>query len=290
MLGRQLERTFSKPCWVGAAIGAVGSVVSSALAKNDKPQDDSQEAGISSSLQGSNAPAPNAQANVSASGSQAPELMKDAFTMGINSVLNKPKSATEMGQDQRAYLDAAFPGMNQWEQAGAGASMAGVEAGKMEQQKQLQAQQIQGQKDIARIQGDNAVKVAKINNHVAMQKMPHDISKINAEVSNIVQNTSLSTTQQAHEMAKIVETQLRSQGIRLSNENLPIIKKKLQAEIERLTYAKSEIGRTAHDMTQVVMGAVEEGKSLFEKASAGVGSAVKNSREFIQGQFKKAGF
>ncbi len=156
---------------IPAAIAGIASVAGSAISKSnqDKPEP-VDNFGIESTMNGNQQNT--AIANSSTEGSQNGSLMKDmassAFKQGFNAVMGHAtssafsKSASQQGSDQRDYLAAAFPEMNPWERAGASATQQGVAMADNKQKQSMLSQQIEGQKDVARIQGDNQVRVAEI--------------------------------------------------------------------------------------------------------------------------------
>src|SRR4051794_7579421 len=94
-------------------------------------------AGIKSAIQGSNLPTPDEAVPSFLSGGMAKAgrgLLEGTLQAGSSSVSDKllelvglgGKPAADKGKDTRAYLAAAFPGLNAWEHAGADACSAGI--------------------------------------------------------------------------------------------------------------------------------------------------------------------
>ncbi|MGL4755684.1 MAG: hypothetical protein ACRCXB_25265, partial [Aeromonadaceae bacterium] len=116
-----------------AALAAAGSGAVKGLfgGSSDNAAQAAADAGLASSMQGSNAPPPGQVAQANSSGSQATELLKetageiltgakDAATGGLSSIISDKISggAGKQGRNARKYLDQAFPELNAWEKAG----------------------------------------------------------------------------------------------------------------------------------------------------------------------------
>ena len=106
------------------------------------------DAGIKSAIQGSNVPNHDEAAPNFVSGAMAKAgkgLLEGTLQAGTSAVSDKlldlvglgGKSAADKGKDTRDYLAAAFPELNAWERAGAGASSAGMVDAGFENQKSL---------------------------------------------------------------------------------------------------------------------------------------------------------
>jgi hypothetical protein len=162
----------------GAVAAAGVSALSSRMNQNEKSQPSSGDDfsinsndGIQSTMNGNqqNTSIAPSSTEGSQSGALQSNMMTDAFKTGMSSVLGHAtssrfsKSASQQGRDQKDYLSAAFPEMNPWERAGASATQQGVQMAETKQKQSMLTQQIEGQKDVARIQGDNAARVAEIN-------------------------------------------------------------------------------------------------------------------------------
>ena len=176
----------------GALVGGIGSALGGKLGSSmfggDKPGAPGT-AGIDSAAQGSEAKSAPPD-NVTTSGSQNDDLIQteasdslagffrdigdQVTTAGVSSAIGKlfAPSAKKQGKSQREYMDALFPELNPWEQAGSAA--AGGDVGSQHQAERLQDKQLKNQremnrenlanqKDIAKIQANNQVKVAGIN-------------------------------------------------------------------------------------------------------------------------------
>lgn len=290
----------------------------------DAQQKAAEDAGIRSSLQGSNVP-DNSAAPSTTSGSLSEILglknlgssVTEAVSGGIksavsgafgdlgSSVVDKllgrggksgPMSGADMGAQARAYLDAAFPELNPWEKAGAGASGAGVEGAAQDNAIKLAKMQNDTQKDIARIQADTQKDIAKMTNDTSLdvagiqsstsrentkdqvfaqnEMLSYQQKESNARLLSILQSTDMSKTQQAHEMAKIVETNLRSQGLTLSNFQTTVLTRKLEQEITNLQSSQSHIGKIGSDAAfalKKIGGAINEATGF---SSTGFGKWV----------------
>lgn len=291
---------------LGALLAGVGSSVASKgmnalFGGDDKADTNKQDSlGINSVMNGNQNP--NEMATPSeVEGSQSDDffqgMAKDAFQTGFNTVMSKgvqsafSPSASELGKRNKQYMEAAYPNLNEWERAGAAATSAGVAAGQQDNQKQMLQMQLSNQKDIAEINAKTQKEVAGIQSMTSRQntkdqvyaqntKLDAELKKLGAEATNIMQQTNLSTTQQSKLIVEMVTEQLKQQGIRLTNEQIPLLNKKIQAEIERLKYGKSSFGATTNDIGNVVMDAVTTvapqardfwnwSKGQFEKFSKG---------------------
>lgn len=180
---------------IGALFAGLGSTIVGGLMSRQQSQQspDVQQAGVNSAMQGSTSGGAMPTIPAETSGSQAGKLFADAgktaFATGINSVLNPSKSPTQMGADNKAYMEAAYPELNPWEQAGASATQAGVNAGQMTMQKQMQMNQIQSNERIAKMNNDTTKAVAGVNSQTSrlntmdtmtphMKKLPHELNTI----------------------------------------------------------------------------------------------------------------
>lgn len=289
---------------IPAAIAAVGAISNQLIQKSNQPKQQEQpdSLGINSVMNGNQNP--NEMATPSeVEGSQSDDFLqgmaKDAFQTGFNTVMSKgvqsafSPSASELGKQNKQYMEAAYPNLNEWERAGAAATTAGIQSGQQNNQKQMLQMQLNNQKDIARINADTTLKTAGIQSMTSRQNtkdqvyaqntmLDANLKKLNAEATKIMQDTNLSTTQQSKMMLEMVTEQLKQQGIRLTNEQIPLLNKKIQAEIEKLKYGKSSFGATTNDIGNVLMDAVhllvpqaetlwEKGKGQFQKFSKGTG-------------------
>src|SRR4051794_22563942 len=123
------------------------------------------DAGINSSIQGSNVPNADEAVASFVCGAMAKAgkgLLEGTLQAGASAVSDKlldlvglgGKSAADKGKDTRDYLAAAFPELNAWERAGADASSAGMVDAGFENQKELTKMQLDNQKEIAEMQNE----------------------------------------------------------------------------------------------------------------------------------------
>src|SRR5437588_794475 len=123
------------------------------------------DAGIKSAIQGSNVPNPDETVPSFVSGAMAKSgkgLLEGTLQAGTSAVSDKlfdlvglaGKSAADKGKDTRDYLAAAFPALNAWERAGAGASSAGMVHAGFENQIELTKLQPDHPKALSATQDD----------------------------------------------------------------------------------------------------------------------------------------
>src|SRR2546430_15474856 len=138
------------------------------------------DAGIKSSIQGSNVPNPDEAVPSFVSGARAKAgkgLLEGTWQAGTSAVSDKllelvrrgGKSAADKGKDTRDYFAAAFPELNAWERAGAAASPAGMVDAGFETQKALTKMQLDNQKEIAEMQNETQKEIARIQSATSCQ-------------------------------------------------------------------------------------------------------------------------
>lgn len=236
-------------------------VISDASLKNNlsQPVPPPDSTGVSSTMQGSNPPPAGATPQPTLSGSQAPKddiltstaknFANGLLTSGSQEVTNKlmqslfhKNDAAHAGSDARKYLANAFPELNPWERSAAGGTMSGIEEQKFGQQKQLTKMQLDNQKDIAKMGFDNQLKIAGINSVTSRQNTADQVyaqnnmldnnkRESNARINNILANTDLSVTQKAETIARIVKTRLESEGVALTNNQIPVFTDEIESRI-----------------------------------------------------------
>lgn len=233
---------------IPAAIAGVASVAGAMINKSaaDKQASSSKTQGIDSPMAGNQVDT-TVHNPSSVSGSQSDEYMKgmaqDAFKSGFNAVMGHgissamSPSASEQGKAQRDYLAAAFPEMNPWERAGASATQQGVQMAQNKQAMQLQAQQIQGAKDVARINGETSRDVAEIQSGTSRRNV--DVQSRDTRYG--IDMTSGNVDKQIIAMQKKVAADTK----------LAIEQAKSEAE------AKSVVGKTVKDAVYAVQNAVD---------------------------------
>lgn len=174
------------------------------------------------------------------------------MTDGVNFIKNMEtpiKSATEQGQDTKAYLAAAYPEMNPWERAGTGGTMFGSDmTGQIQSQEQnnkqiasqmsLQAMQLQKEYDLAKLQSDTALAVNAQNNQTALQtagiasvtsrennrdsvrvqQQQADIQskRVNAEIGQIAANTEMSIQSKRESISRVIQNEAQTRNLNIS--------------------------------------------------------------------------
>lgn len=133
----------------------------------------------------------------------------------------KTPSGSDMGEQQKAFNEAAYPDLNPWEAAGASAAAGTAQAGN-ESQAQLQAQQNKANMSLALVGAAKDLKINDQNNETAK------------EVAGVQSTTALSTNQAT----------IQSQAAKLKKEI-----EKIDNEIRLANEAKSSAGAIASDVT-----------------------------------------
>ena len=212
--------------------------------------------GISSTIQGPNPPPPATPATSDTLGSQAGKLLSagvsgvakgfgsmsrdvldSASKEGVSAVMNNifhKNDASKQGSATRKYLQSAFPQLNPWERAGAGGSMAGMQEAS----------------------NDNAVKIAKINSDTTKyvagvtaatsrmntadqvfaqnSMLTYNQKEAETRINKIVTDTDLSVQQKAESVARTYVEYLKAHGVQLTNDQIPVITKRIEAEIPNI--------------------------------------------------------
>lgn len=181
--------------------------------------------------------------------------------------------AKDRGKATRDYLAAAFPELNPWERAGAGASTAGLESSAQNQQKEMLKMQLDNQKDIAKMQMDNNLQIAGIQSATSRQNTKDSVYAQNemlqynqresqARVSSILANTDLTTKQATHEIMRMALTRAQETGQHLTNSQIMALEKKVYAEIGKIhqdtqnsRYGSSQVTAAAKDVTNMITDA-----------------------------------
>lgn len=248
-----------------------------------------QDAGIQSAIQGSNVPNGQIPAPTQTGGvmSDAKNMIKNAgkdlldgvMTAGSDRVKQalvdklSGNNAKKQGQATRDYLAAAFPELNAWERAGAGASGAGLESSGQDQQKELMRMQLDTQKDIARMNNDTQKEIAGIQSATSRENTrdqvyaQNEMLKFNqqesqARVESILANTDLTAKQATHEIMRMALTRAQETGQHLTNSQIMALEKKVYAEIGKIhqdtqnaRYGSSQVTATAKDVTNMISDA-----------------------------------
>lgn len=248
-----------------------------------------QDAGIQSAIQGSNVPNGQIPAPTQTGGvmSDAKNMIKNAgkdlldgvMTAGSDRIKQalvdklSGNDAKKQGQATRDYLAAAFPELNAWERAGAGASGAGLESSGQNQQKELMRMQLDTQKDIAKMQMHNNLQIAGIQSATSRENTKdsvyaqNEMLKFNqqesqARVESILANTDLTAKQATHEIMRMALTRAQETGQHLTNSQIMALEKKVYAEIGKINqdtqnarYGSSQVTAAAKDVTNMITDA-----------------------------------
>ena len=181
--------------------------------------------------------------------------------------------AKKQGQATRDYLAAAFPELNAWERAAAGASGAGLESSGQNQQKELMRMQLDTQKDIAKMQMQNNLQIAGIQSATSRQNTKDSVYAQNemlqynqresqARVESILANTDLTAKQATHEIMRMALTRAQETGQHLTNSQIMALEKKVYAEIGKIhqdtqnaRYGSSHVTAAAKDVSNMITDA-----------------------------------
>ena len=247
------------------------------------------DAGIQSAIQGSNVPNGHIPAPTQTGGVMADaknmiknagkDLLDGVMTAGSDRVKQalvdklSGNDAKKQGQATRDYLAAAFPELNAWERAGAGASGAGLESSGQNQQKELMRMQLDTQKDIAKMQMQNNLQIAGIQSATSRQNTKDSVYAQNemlqynqresqARVESILANTDLTAKQATHEIMRMALTRAQETGQHLTNSQIVALEKKVYAEIGKIhqdtqnaRYGSSQVTATAKDVSNMITDA-----------------------------------
>lgn len=246
--------------------------------------------GIQSAIQGSNVPSPGQLPDSQNSGVMADagnmlrnagkSLLDGTIQAGSDKVkqalidkLIGGNDAKDRGKATRDYLAAAFPELNAWERAGAGASTAGLESSAQNQQKEMLKMQLDNQKDIAKMQMDNNLQIAGIQSATSRQNTKDSVYAQNemlqynqresqARVESILANTNLTDKQATHEIMRMALTRAQETGQHLTNSQIIALEKKVHAEIGKIhqdtqnaRYGSSQVTAVAKDVTNMITDA-----------------------------------
>lgn len=268
----------------GAASGAGSALGSKMVGGSDAPE----SLGLQSAQQGSNAPPPDTPASTTAFGAQAKELIADtakdmlssgksALSGGLASAINNKLSggAGKQGRNAREYLNNAFPELNPWELAGAGASGIGGQQAEQQNAFKMKQMELNNAKDIAKIQSSTAIKTAQISAAPSHESNVQNAPKIEAEIASIYANGSLTREQAAHEVYKTYLTQLQAAGVEVNTQ-------KLKAEINHIVartfnerYASSTPGKIMKDIGLLLHDNVEGQAPVPSHAGQGIPDPMK---------------
>ncbi|QBZ71565.1 minor spike protein [Escherichia phage Lilleto] len=258
-------------------------------------------AGIQSVMQGPNPPSPDkaaptfTESAVSSLKDAGKGLLDGTLQAGGSAVqqalLNKiglgGKSAADKGKDTKDYLASAFPELNPWERAGAGASSAGMVDAGFENQKQLTKMQLDNQVKIAKMQNETQKDIAGIQSvtsrmntkdsvYAQNEMLSYNQKESMSRVGAILENTSLTKQQQVSEIMRQMLTQAQTSGQHFTNAQIQELTRKVGADIDAVRanterthvetdrskqevqnsrYASSQVGKTAKDVSNVISDA-----------------------------------
>lgn len=282
----------------GGKSSAEGTGVQGNVLATDNNVVGMSDAGIKSAIQGSNTPNPNEAAPSSTSGLLADtgtNLLKGVLSSGSNAVQQKlldavglgAKSAAAQGKDTKDYLAAAFPELNAWERAGAGASSAGTVNEGFNNQKQLTQMQLDNQVKIAKMQNETQKEIAGIQSltsrmntkdsvYAQNEMLSYNQKESMSRIGAILENTSLTKQQQTSEIMRQMLTQAQTAGQYFTNDQIKELTRKVGADIDAVRanterthvetdlskqevqnsrYASSQVGKTAKDISNVISDA-----------------------------------
>ena len=248
------------------------------------------DAGIKSAIQGSSLPnfketAPSAISGILAdSGKHALSSLTNAGTNKLMEAVGLSKSASDKGKDTKDYLAAAFPELNAWERAGAGASGAGMQDAGFQNQKELTKMQLDNQKEIAKMQNETQKEIAGLQSitsrentkdavYAQNEMLAYNQKESMSRVGAILENTSLTKQQQTSEIMRQMLTQAQTTGQHFTNEQIKELTRKVGADIDAVRanterthvetdrskqevqnsrYASSQVGKTAKDVSNAI--------------------------------------
>lgn len=273
-----------------------------------------EDAGVKSSLQGSQVPPNSPVPPSSISGSQSIDWVRQkivdysrdlasavgdsAFSAGIDSLFSKSpiKSASEAGLANRAYLDSAFPELNPWEKSGAAATGAGTAQAEQDNQMKMLDKQLDNQKDIARMNNDTQKDIAIIQARTSRYNTADTVyaqnellslnkSRLSQEILNLSTSRDLTSTQIRASLQSIIESQARTTGIHMTTEQTKALTSKAMAEISNIRqdtqnkrYGNGRLTSEAYSLSNAAADVISFGidslRSGWDKLTGGVGSKV----------------
>lgn len=289
----------------GGKSSAEGTGVQGNVLATDSNVVGMSDAGIKSAIQGSNTPNPGEAApsstsgllaNAAASLKELPQQLLDGTLQSASPVISSKlldavglggKSAADKGKDTKDYLAAAFPELNAWERAGAGASSAGMVDAGFENQKELTKMQLDNQLKIAKMQNETQKDIAGIQSvtsrlntkdsvYAQNEMLSYNQKESMSRVGAILENTSLTKQQQVSEVMRQMLTQAQTEGQYFTNNQIQELTRKVGADIDAVRanterthvetdrskqevqnsrYASSQVGKTAKDISNVITDA-----------------------------------
>lgn len=161
-------------------------------------------------------------------------------------------SGKQAGNEQRAFMEAAYPELNPWEMSGA-SSQAGTASQQTDNAENMQQQQMMGQLVQTAMSNETAVDVAKIN-----AKSADNVAGVGSSAS--MRNVDEQLAQQLQEQEHRIE----------------LLKEQTRTERE----SKSALGRGYHDF-----------KGIFGDPKKGVDSLQTKAKDsYEQGEKNRGGF
>lgn len=284
--------------FASSAASAVGSKLFGG-GGSSAPQDD----GIKSMMQGSTVPSNEPVEPQKITGTQAFDWAKDkaaqafeqigdkGIAAGIDSVFSKG-IAKNNGKANRAYLDAAFPELNPWEKAGAGATDMGTAQSEQNNQKEMLKMQLDNQKDIAKMQNQTQLDIAGLQSRTSIQntkdqvfaqneKLNLEKQKMATEIGNLIANRSLTNAQVKIALQRIIESQARVYGINATTGQTYQQTEKILEEIlnirqdtQNKKYGNGHISREALSLSNAISDGLSDLGSRAFEAIGGIGSAI----------------
>ncbi len=270
----------------------------------------SESASLKSSLQGSTVPSNAPVEPTSISGSQAMSWAREqlldkgkmlaeqvgsqAVSAGVDSLLGKkPKSASQLGADNRAYLDASFPELNPWEKAGAAATGMGTAQAEQSNQMKMLDKQLDNQKDIARMNNETQIKIAGIQSQTSRDNTADQVFaqnelvqiqkiKLDQEVQSIVAQRDLTYEQTRNAVQSLIESQARVRGIHATTEQTRALTDKVAHEIRNIDadtdkkkYGSGHIASEAFSVGNMISDGLSDIADSFSSKIGGIVSHVK---------------
>lgn len=192
------------------------------------------------------------------------------------------KSGGQLGREQRAYMDNAYPELNQWEQAGAGQSGAASEQevaskqnrvafAQMGMQAKMQADTNASNERIAMIQTGSAEGIAGAQ---LQQQQP----LIDAQVQTEMQKAGLTETQ-INEVNTRIDHELKKMGLTDAQ-----IKNAMQ-DLWNKKHTQSVVGKIAGDVVNVGKGAIVEGEQMMDSFVDWIKRQVQTDIDRFKGVF-----
>jgi hypothetical protein len=150
---------------------------------------------------------------------------------------DKPMSGSEAGMEHRDYMNAAFPHLNQWEQAGVSGSQGGAVA-QMENQKEMQDKQLATQYAIAQLQSNTQTEIAGVQ---SVTSRANTKDQVFAQNTKLIPEVGKLNSEKLLLDFKAEREEMIREGIFLDNETKKV-------NIEKSRFANSPEGKLALDL------------------------------------------